>query len=160
MGQPTSLFSERVAILAAIDPDAYSASTYTSGWVKADLFYKYAAVCLLGDTAASGSPYGSVVFSIQQGNTAGGGGAKLVSGKTVTLSEIAGGTEENDQCVINLDPDELDLDAGFYWIAVRAVVGGTGAGEACDVAAVLLGIDPKYSPASDNDSATVNEIIA
>ena len=157
MGQPTTLFSERVAVLAAIDPDAYSPSTVTSGWVKADKFHKFAAIGMLGDTNASGSPYGQAVFSIFQGNTDSGGAAKLVSGKTVTLGEIAGATEENDQCVINLDPaDELDLDAGFYWIAVRAVVSG----EACDVAAVLLGIDPKYSPASNNDSATVNEIIA
>ena len=159
MGQPTSLFSERVAILAAIDPDAYTAATYTSGWVKADKFHRYALIGMLGDEATSGTPYGQTIFSIVQGNTDAGGGAKAIATKTasVTLAAAASSSEENQQCIINIDAaEDLDTDNGFYWIAARAVVSG----DTSDAAAILLGLDPKYSPASDNDSSAVNEIVS
>lgn len=159
MGQPTSLFSERVAILAAIDPDAYTVSTYTSSYVKADKFHKYAAIGMLGDEATSGTPYGQAIFSIVQATDASGSGAKAIATKTasVTLAAAATSSEENQQCIINIDAaEDIDTDNGFYWIAVRAVVSG----DTADAAALLLGLDPKYSPASDNDASTVNEIVS
>jgi hypothetical protein len=157
MSQPTTLFSERVAVVAVIDPDAYTANTYTSSYVKCDKFHKYALIGMLGDEATSGTPYGQTIFSIVQANTSGGGGVTTIAGKSVTLTAaIPASSEENQQCVINLDPaEDLDLDNGFYWIAARAVVSA----DTCDAAAVLVGLDPKYSPASDNDSAAVNEIV-
>jgi hypothetical protein len=158
MGKPTSLFSERVAIVAAIDPDAYTANTYTSSYVKADKFCRYALIGMLGDESTSGSPHGQTIFSVVQANTSGGGAVKAVALKTASVTMAADPTsEENQQCIINIDPvEDLDLDNGFYWIAARAVVSG----DTCDAAVVLVGLDPRYSPASDNDSSAVNEIVS
>lgn len=144
-----SLPSERVAVVAAIDPDAYTADTYVSGWVKADKFERFMAVIMAGTLGSSGT----VDAKIVQGNTAAGGGAKDVTGKAITQLTQAG-TDSDKQAIINVSADDLDHENGFHWLAVSMTVGTA----TSDAGAVLLAIDAKFRPASDNDAATVDSI--
>jgi hypothetical protein len=51
---------------------------------------------------------------------------------------------------------ELDFANGYSHLRLTLTV----ATQASLVSAVLLGLDARYSPASDNDAASVDEIVA
>lgn len=143
--------SDAVAILGNIDPDAYSASTVTTGWVSAKGFDAFMAIIQAGDLGASAT----VDAKIEQATDGSGTGAKDVSGKAITQLTKAG-TDDNKQAIINLRSEELDVSNGFDFIRLSMTVETA----ACDAGAVLLGLTPRYGPASDNDVATVDEIVA
>lgn len=141
--------SEIAAVVAAIDPDAATAATYNSGWVKADEFESFLGVFLLGDLGADGT----VVCSIQCATAADGTGAKNVTGKVSATFTQAGTNYSNKQVLINLRSAELE--PTFMWISVAMVV----AVQTSDVGALLLAFGPKYGPASANDSDAVTAIL-
>ena len=87
--------------------------------------------------------------------TARGTGAKDITGKAITQLTQAG-TDSNKQAIINLHRDELDLANSYTHVRLSHTV----ATATSDSAAILLGFDPRYNTASDNDAATVDEIVA
>lgn len=142
--------SEQVAILGCVDPDAYaSGSTYSTGWVKADKFYSYMAIVMAGDFVSTGKVDGK----IEQAQTDG-GTPKDVTGAAITQLTQAG-TDDNKQAVINFSQDDLDLANGYQYVRLSIPVTTAGA----DAAGLLLGLNPRYAPASDNDSSAVDEIV-
>lgn len=145
-GRPT----DEIGIAAMIDPDAYGAGTYNSGWVSLSVFNTVMAIITAGDMGGGGL----IDASIQQATDGAGTGAKAVAGKAITQMTQAGGSS-NTQAIIEVDGEDLDVDANFTHVRISLVV----AGAACDAAAVLIGIDPRYGPASDVDAATVAEIV-
>jgi hypothetical protein len=66
------------------------------------------------------------------------------------------GADSNKQSIINLRQVELDFANGYRFVRLTMTV----AVQASLVAALLLATDARYNPASDNDAATVDEIIA
>ena len=56
--------------------------------------------------------------------------------------------------LINVEPDDLDLDNNFTHIRLSVTV----ATAACLIAALVLGFNAWFGSASDNDAATVDEI--
>lgn len=142
--------SDVMAIVGNIDPDAYAASTVTSGWIDASDFRAFAAIVQAGDLGSSAT----LDAKIQQASDSSGTGAKDISGLAITQLTQAG-TDSNKQVVINILQEDLDLANGFTHFRLSMTV----AAATSDCGGIVLGIDPRYGPASDNDAATVDEIV-
>ena len=148
----TALPSEKMAIIATIDPDAYTSATaaYTSDWANTEYFHEYLAAIHVGTIGTSGTVDAAVV----QATSATGAGSKAITGKSITQLTQAG-TDSDKQALINVRTDELDVAGGFSFIAVTLTVGTASA----DAGAVLWGVQPRFGPANDNDLASVDEIV-
>jgi hypothetical protein len=145
------LGSEAAAIVAVVDPDAYAAGTVTSAWVDMGLFDQILAAVAAGDlTAAS-----TLDAKLEQAQDSTGTGAKDIAGKAITQLTQAGG-DSNKQALINCRSEELDVNGGFSFARLSVTAtGGTGG----DAAGMVLGLGPRYGPASKNDLASVAEIV-
>lgn len=142
--------SEQAAVVANIDPDAYAASTVTSGWVNMRDFGALLAIVQAGDLGASAT----LDAKLQQASDSGGTGAKDITGKAITQLTQAG-TDSNKQALINLRAEELDLDNGFTYVRLSMTIGTA----TSDAGGIVLGFNAARGPASDYDSATVDEIV-
>ena len=146
-----TLPSERVAVLGTIDPDAATAATYTSDWGDMSKFQSVMALIVLGALGTSAT----VNAKLEQATDSSGTGAKDITGKAVTeLTDV--GTDSDKQAIINCRGEELDVSGGFNHVRISLTVGVA----TSDCAAILLGLDPRHAPASDNDLSTVDEIVA
>jgi hypothetical protein len=142
--------SEIVALVGAIDPDAYAASTVTTGWINAALFQRYFAAVYAGDLGASAT----LDAKLQQATDSGGTGVKDVTGKAITQLTQAG-TDSNKQVIIDLNPSQdLDFDNGFDYFRLSMTV----AVAASDCGGAVYGLNPRQGIASDSDATTVDEI--
>ena len=65
----------------------------------------------------------------------------------------AGGN--NVQAEINVDAQELDAANGFAYVQLTVTVGTAATG----TAAALLGVNPRFAPASDFNAASVAQIV-
>ena len=143
--------SDVAAVLGAIDPDAYAAGTYTTGWIDMKTFGSVLAIVMAGDLGAGAT----LDAKIEQATSAAGAGVKDVAAKAITQLTKAG-TDDNKQALINLSAEDLDIANGFTHVRLSMTVGTA----ASDAGAVVLGFDARYQPASDSDAATVDEIVA
>ena len=150
-GLPNILPSDRAAVLAAIDPDAYAASTVVSGYVDIANWSQLMAIIAVGDMVATST----VDAKIQQATDNSGTGAKDVTGLAITQLTQAG-TDDNKQAIINVTQTDLDFNNDFHFVQLSVTIGTAGS----DLAALLLGFDPRYNTASDNDASTVDEIVS
>lgn len=141
--------SEVAAIVGAIDPDAYAANTYTTGYISMKLFRRFMAVVTVGDIVSTGVVNAKIIAYTDNA----GGGAFDVPGAAITQMTEAG-TDSNKQAVINFDTQALagNTEYTHFRLSVALTVAGA------DMGAVVLGFDPLYAPASDNDAATVDSI--
>jgi hypothetical protein len=150
-----SLPSERWAVAATIDPDAYAYGTFTSDYVDMENFDALLAVLMVGTITAAG---GTVTAKLVQATTSGGAGSKDISGKALT--ELVG-ADDDVQALINLRAEELDVDNDFQFVAIEVLLADSASPDVgtVDLSAVLFGIDGRYLPASDLDLASVDEIV-
>lgn len=150
--QTNSLPSEQVAVLACIDPDAYTAAAYSTGWVDMSLWTRLQAVIMAGDLGSSAT----LDAKLTVGTTSSGGTTADISGAAITQLTQAG-TDSNKQAIINLDVGQLaHTHVNYRYIRLTMTVGTA----TSDAGALLLGFGPKYAPASDNDSTAVDEIVS
>ena len=147
---PNSLPSERAAIVATIDPDAYANSTYTSDWVDMSMFDTIMAIIMVGDLGAETD----LDAKLEQATSSGGAGAKDVTGKAITALTHSP-VQSDCQSIINCRAEELDVNNGFRYVRLSITNDVTS-----DFGAVILGFDPRQLPASNNDLASVVEIVA
>lgn len=147
-----ALPSEKVAVCATVDPDVLTAAAHTSDYVSAADFESLMAVVFAGTLGSSATFDAKLVQATDSGGT----GSKDISGKSITQLTQAGTDESDSQAIINVRSEELDLDNGFSHVALVITV----ATASCDGGGVILGLNPRYSPASDSDLATVAEIVA
>jgi len=150
MSHVNSLPSERAAVVGVIDPDAYAASTITTGYIPLKNFRRFMAVLAVGDIVSTGVLNAKLIGYTDDA----GGGAADITGAAITAMTEAG-TDSNKQAVINLNTDAL---AGTALTHFRLSATLTVAG--ADFGAVVLGFDPLYGPASDSDATTVDEIVS
>ncbi len=143
--------SEKVAVLGTIDPDAYAASTVTSDYANAGLFRKMMAIIEVGTLGASAT----IDAKLRQAQDSSGTGVKDITGKAITQLTQAG-TDDDKQVIINLDASELDVENGFEYVQISMTIGTA----ASDCGAMLLGLEPRFGPANDNDLASVDEIVS
>lgn len=145
-----ALPSERVAVLAVIDPDANAAGAITSAYGDLTKFGTAMAVIMAGTLGTSGTLDAKLVQATDSAGT----GSKDISGKAITQLTQAG-TDSDKQAVINVRAEDLDIANGFTHVAITM----TTATATSDSGAILLGLDPRSAPASDNDASSVDEIV-
>jgi len=148
---PNELASEGVAVGAVIDPDVLTATAFTSTWMSMEVFENAMAIVMAGTLGSSAT----LDAKLLQATDASGTGSKDITGKAITQLTQAG-TDSDKQAIINCRAEELDLDNDFDHIAISLTV----AVATSDACAVLLGLNARYKPASDNDVASVDEIVA
>ncbi len=146
----TAKAHERLAVLATIDPQSGAAGDFDSDAVDLRLFRRVLFVVLAGALGAS-----ATVDAKLQASANGSSGWADITGKAITQLTKAG-TDDNKQALIEISDAEL-LNAGATFRYVRLRI--TNATAASLIAAVALGADPRYHPASDNDLASVDEIV-
>ena len=142
---------DSVALVATIDPDAYTAAAYTSDYVDMSKFHRIQAMVLVGDMGASGT----IDAKLVQATDSSGTGSKDISGKAITQLTQAG-SDDNKQAIINLHMSELDLDNNFDFCALTVTV----AAATSDMGAVIIGVDARHDPATASDLSTVDEIVS
>ena len=143
--------SERAAVVGNIDPDAYAASTVTTNeYIPLKNFRRFMAIVQAGDIVSTGTIDAKLVSY----TSAAGAGAADITGSAITQLTQAG-TDSNKQVVINLNADALAGTSATHF-RLSVTMGTAGA----DLSAVVLGFDPLYSPAADNDVSTVDEIVS
>ena len=150
MNTLSNKLSDQIAVVAAIDPASLASSgTATSDYVDMGLFPNIMAVLQVGAFTSTGKTDAKLV----QATASDGTGKKDITGKAITQLTQAG-TDDNKQAVINCKADDLDINNSFRYVALE--VNETTA--ACLVAGLILGAG-RYAPASDNDVASVDEIV-
>ncbi len=141
--------SDKAAVVGAADP-AVGTSAISTGWIKAADFHQFMAVAMAGALGASAT----FDAKIEEASDDSGTGAQDLTGKTITQLTKAGDDDSNKQAIINLRPDELSEGFTHFRLTVTPAVANSGA------AGVVLGLEPRYAPASGFDAASVAEIVA
>ena len=141
--------ADNAAVLAVIDPDAYGVSTEVSDWVDASQFHQILAIVMAGTLGSSATIDGK----IRQATSAAGAGAKDIAGAAITQMTKSAGDDK--QALISLNTDALDIAGGFRYVALSMTIGGAPA----DAGGLIVGLAPRVGPASDNDLASVDEIV-
>lgn len=131
-----TLLSERLAVLAVINPADLATTAASTGWINMAQHNRIVAI-LIG-----GALTGTLDAKIEQAQDSSGTGAKDVTGKAIT--QLAA-SSDNKQAFINLRQDQLDVANGFDH--VRLTITPTG-GTTNLAAGVVLGGDARYSPPS------------
>lgn len=144
------LASDRAAVVGVIDPDANAAGAFSTDWIAAKDFHSFLAAVHAGTLGSSAT----LDFKLEQATDSSGTGAKDITGKAITQLTQAG-SDSDKLALINLTPDELDVDNSFTHFRATMTVGTA----TSDCSAFVLGLDPRYGPASDNDIAAVAEIV-
>jgi hypothetical protein len=127
--------SDKVTLLAKLDPVSQAAGTVTTGWVKASDFHQHLFELLVGALGAAAT----VDAKIQQATDGAGTGAKDVAGAAITQLTKAG-ADDNKVVDINLDPNKLDVANRFDYVRLSVTVGTA----ACLIAATHKGMHPRY----------------
>jgi len=140
--------SEAAAVVATIDPDVYTAATYVSDWVAVKNFRRLMAVVMAGELGASAT----LDAKLRMATDASGTGATDITGAAITQLTKAG-SDDDKQAVINLNTDAL-AGTSYTHVALSMTVGTA----TSDAGAIIMGFNPLYGPASDNDLSTVDSI--
>lgn len=140
---------QKLAVVSCIDPDAYGTGAVTGDWVDMRIFRRVMFIFQAGDLGTSATVDGAV----QEATDSSGTNAQAMSpAKAITqLTKV--GTDDNKQAVIEVHAYELS--AGFTHVAPVLTVGVA----ASDAGVIGLAGVPRYHPASDNDLASVDEIV-
>lgn len=148
---PSKKATDTMALVGIIDPDVTAAGTVTTGWIAAKDFNQFQAIVAPGTLGASAT----VDAKIEQATDASGTGAKDISGKAITQMTQAGTDQSDTQAVINVSPEDLDVDNSFTHFRLSVTV----ATATSDLTAFVLGLFPTYGLASDHDLSSVGEIV-
>lgn len=143
--------SDRAAVLGVIDPDAYAAGAVSTPWVDIAFWSQLMAIVMAGDLGTSAT----LDAKIEQATDGAGTGVKDVTGLAITQLTQAG-TDSNKQAIINVKQEDLDFNNDFQFVRLTMTV----AAATSDAGGLLLGFDPRYNTASDNDATSVDEIVS
>jgi hypothetical protein len=144
------LGSEAVALVGVIDPVSEGVGSTSTIYVDMALFDQLMAVISAGTLGAAAT----LDAKLEQAKDVGGTDVKDITDKSIT--QLVKATNDDDQAIINVRAEELDVAGGFSFVRLTLTV----AAAASLVYGELLGIGPRYGPASDNDLASVQEIVA
>ena len=143
--------SERIAIVAALNPVSQSAGASSTSWISMAQWKTLMAVIAVGALGSSAT----VDAKFEQATDSSGTSAKDVTGKAITQLTKAG-TDDNKQAIINLRDTDLDFNNGFSHVRLTVTV----ATAACLTQAIVYGMDRRQGSPADNDATTVDEIVA
>jgi hypothetical protein len=147
---PNAKGSEQLSILATLDPGNQATGAANTGWVPLNTHHGLLALVQTGALATGAT----VDAKLQQALDISGSGAKDVAGKAITqLSQANNGA--NCQALINLRPEELDVNNGFAYVRLMVTV----ATAAANTSAQLLGVNPRLASAETANQAAVAQIV-
>ena len=147
---PNAKGSELLSILATLDPGNQAPGVANTGWVPLSTHHGLLALVQIGALATGAT----VDAKLQQAQDASGTGAKDVAGKAIAqLIQASNGA--NRQALINLRPEELDLNNGFAFVRLVVPV----AAAAANTSAQLLGVNPRLASAETANQAAVAQIV-
>ena len=147
----SSIPSERIAILGVVDPDVTVASAVSTDWCSMELFAEMIAIIMTGTLGTAAT----VAAKLEQATDSSGTGVKDITGAAITTLVEAGPDQSDSQAIINIKDDDLDVANLFNHVRLTMTV----AVATSDLGGILLGVKPRFAPASDNDLASVVEII-
>lgn len=140
MGNYTERFTEGHR-LTVLHPVSRTADTFDSDWVSMRDYHRAVAILDVGAIGAATT----VDLSIRQAKDTSGGSAKAITGKAITQLDAS---DDNKIVAIELQTEELDVDAGFDCISARLVVAG---GNAALSQVTLLRIQPRFAPVGTDE---------
>lgn len=144
----TAKLSEQLAIVGTIDPEARTATgTALTDAIDMSKFEQVAFVILTNTIGATDT----VDLKLTECATSGGTYTDI-TGKAITQLDNA---DDDAQAVINLRASELT--PGYRYVKAKLTHGGTAA--TCEVCVVAIAGDARFGPASDDDLASVAEIV-
>lgn len=146
---PNNRPSERAGIVGVISPDVHAPGARSTAWIHAGKAAKYMAVIFAGTLGAGAT----LDAKLEQATDAAGAGAKDIAGKAIT--QLVKATDDDKQAIINLNQDQLDINAGYTHFRLVETVAGANS----DVGGVVLSFDQRQGPASDGDLASVKQIV-
>ncbi len=146
------LLSEIAAVVATIDPDVYTASTYLSDAIDMAKYDQLVGVGMVGTLGSSAT----ATFRYVQATTSG-GTYKAISPAiaTTALTQAVSPDDSDKQVVLNLRAEQLDAANNFRWVKLEMVIGTA----TSDAGAIVFASGSRYGPAHDNDLASVAEIV-
>jgi hypothetical protein len=142
--------TEKLAVLATLDPASQSAGTVVTSWVKASDFHSIMALIQTGVLGASAT----VDAKLRQATDSSGTSAKDVANRSIT--QIVKASGDNKQALIEMRTDELDSANGFNYVALSVTVGTASS----IVGAALIGGNPRNSSCSGLNQAAVAQVVA
>lgn len=142
--------TERLAVVATVDPDAYGTGDQTTDVIDMKLHRRVVFVVMAGELGSSAT----LDFAVYGDTTSNGSFATAITGKSITQLTEAG-TDSDKQALVEITAEEVAAQS------LRYIRGTLTIGTATSDAGVLaLAGDTIYQPASENDLATVDEIVA
>lgn len=146
---PNARPSETASLLDSVHPAAIAASTVTSGWISAASAHRFLALI---NTGALGSS-ATLDAKLEQAKDSSGTSAKDITGKAIT--QIVKASGDNKQAMINLRPEELDVNNAFTHFRLSMTVGTA----TSTVAANIFGFVTRNAPASASNNAAVVQVV-
>lgn len=146
----TAVPTEVCALVGVIDPDAYTAAAYTTGYIPLKDFQKFMAVVYAGDLGSSAT----IDAKLTVYTDGSGSGAYDVPGAAITQLTQAG-TDSNKQAIINFDKSFVAGSTAYTHLRLTVTVGTA----TSDMGAAVYGFAPVYGKASANDLSSVDEIV-
>lgn len=141
--------SEGMALVATIDPAENLVAATVSDYGDIGKFAAMLAVLQLGVIGAAAT----IDMKLVQATDAAGTGKKDITGKAIM--QLVKATDDDKQALINVRAEDLDIDNDFSFVAIELTVGAA----VSLSSAVLLGMGARYKPASDENLASVAEIV-
>jgi hypothetical protein len=141
-----ALPSEKAGVVSTIDPANITNTTANGDYVDMSKFHEVMFIALTGAMDATFD------FLIRESQDTGGTGEQNLTGKAIT--QETGGDEDNLQWVINVKSAELAQ--GYRFVRPRVT---TGTGTTNLIAVIGIALSPRFAPASDDDLASVDQII-
>lgn len=146
----TERLSEKLAVVATIDPDAYGTGAQNTDVIDMRYHRRVLFILMLGDLGSS-----ATLDFLVKGDTASNGSfTTTITGKSVTQLTQAG-TDSDKQAIVEVTAEEVAAQ-GFRYIRGTATL----AAATSDYGLIALADNNRYSPASDYDLASVDEVIA
>jgi hypothetical protein len=140
----SSLPSERIAVVATVDPIDGNNTTIKTDAVDVSKFHEAMFVLMTGVMNDSATVTG---IAVQESATTSDGDFAAMS-PAKTASNLAG-TDDGEQVVLEVKAEELT--AGKRYVRLVATVSA----HSVLIAAIGLGLLPRFGPASDDDLASV-----
>jgi hypothetical protein len=146
---PNVKLSEKIAILATLDPASVAAGTVLTAWVPLSNVFQLSALIQTGVLGASAT----IDAKLRQATDTSGTGAKDVAGKSI--AQIVKASGDNVQALLEMRAEDLDVNNGYGFVALSVTVGTA----ASQLSAALIGSSARYSPASAFNQTAVKQIV-
>lgn len=147
---PNAKGSELISVLATLDPTSQVVGTVSTGWISAGNHHNLLVLVQSGVLGTGAT----LDAKIQQATDVSGSGVKDLPGKSIVQLTQAGNSSAK-QALINLRPEDLDVNNGYAFIRLSSTVGVA----ASLTAAQVLGLNPRFAPGEVNNQPAVVQVV-